>query len=330
MTVPINWGIISTGDIAKSFAKALKLLPDARLQAVASRNQQTADIFGDKFDVPTRHSSYQALADDPDVDVVYVATPHALHKDNSIMCMKAGKAVLCEKALTINAREAEEMIRVAREQGVFLMEAMITRHLPAIKAIRRWIEDGEIGDVRMVTASRCAHGTFDNNTRHMKRELGGGSLLDVGVYVISFASMVFGRSPVNKTGYAHIGEAGTDEQGGILLTYENGAVAALTFALRTDGTNDAEIRGTEGRIYVNAPFPVATKARLTKPGHKDKAIKLPLTGNGLNYEAEEVMRCMRAGLLESPHMPLDESLDIMHIMDEIRRPWGLVYPNDDQ
>jgi predicted dehydrogenase len=271
---------------------------------------------------------YQALANDPDVDVIYVATPHSLHAENSILCLQSGKAVLCEKALTINAAEAERMIAVARENKVFLMEAMITRHLPASLAMLQWIRDGKIGSVRMVTASRCALGKFDNSTRHMKRALGGGSLLDVGVYVISFAAMVYGKPSLRAVGLAHVGVAGTDEQGGLLLEYDDGALAVLTFALRTDAANDAHILGTKGRIHVHAPFNVPRQITLHRPDADDVTLDLPIVGNGLNYEAEEVMRCLRAGLLESPRMPLQESLQIMRTMDEIRKPWGLTYPND--
>ena len=324
----IRWGILSTGDIAHSFAKDLKLLPDADLIAVGSRNQKTADAFGDQFSIPKRHASYDKLANDPDIDVIYIATPHTLHAENSILCMKAGKAVLCEKALTINAPEAEKMIEVAREQQVFLMEAMVTRHFPVTHAIQDWIKSGEIGEVRMVKATRCARGSFDNTTRHLNPILGGGSLLDVGVYVVSFSSMIYGKPPIRTVGYGHIGSSGSDEQGAALLEYENGALSVLIFALRTNAVNEAYILGTKGYIKIFPPFAVPTKAILNVEGKDEISVEIPINGNGLNYEAAEVMRCMREGKLESPRMPLDESLEIMRTLDQIRTPWPLKYKND--
>jgi predicted dehydrogenase len=324
----IRWGILSTGDIAHSFAKDLKLLPDADLVAVGSRNQQTADNFGDQFKIPKRYASYEELANDPDIDVIYIGTPHTLHAENSILCMKAGKAVLCEKALTINAREAEKLIQVARDQQVFLMEAMVTRHFPVIHAIQDWIKEGEIGEVRMVKATRCARGSFDNTTRHLNPLLGGGSLLDVGVYVVSFSSMIYGKPPIKTLGYGHIGSSGSDEQGAALLEYENGALSVLVFALRTNAVNEAYILGTKGYIKIFPPFAVPTKATLYVEGKDDISVEIPINGNGLNYETAEVMRCLREGKLESPLMPLDESLEIMRTLDQIRTPWPLKYAND--
>ncbi len=184
MSKKIKWGIISTGHISGRFAEALKILPEAELMAVASININTAKKFAVKYDIQKAYGSYQELADDPEIDVVYIGTPHIFHFDNSVMCMKNGKSVLCEKAFTINAHEAKEMARIAREENVFLMEAMIPRHVPLIKKVLKWIIDGKIGEVRMVKASRCARGDFDPKAHQMNPELGGGSLLDVGVYVI--------------------------------------------------------------------------------------------------------------------------------------------------
>jgi predicted dehydrogenase len=242
--------------------------------------------------------------------------------------MKAGKAVLCEKAFAITAREAEEMIRVAREQKVFLMEAMVTRHYPVIHTVCEWVKEGRIGEVRMVKATRCARGKFNDTTRHLNPALGGGSLLDVGVYVISFASMIYGKPPLKAVGYGHIGTSGSDEQGAALLEYENGALGILTFALRTDAVNEAYILGTKGRIKIYATFAVPDKATLTVDGQDEVTIELPVKGRGFHYEAAEVMKCLREGKLESPRMPLDESLEIMRTMDTIRAEWSLKYPND--
>lgn len=321
---------MSTGHISHRFAGALQLLPEAEIHAVASRTALSAEKFAKEFGIPKAYSSYSALAEDPEVDVVYIGTPHTFHLENSLMFMKAGKSVLCEKALTINGREAEEMIRVAREKNVFLMEAMVTRHVPLVKKIQEWIGDGKIGEVRMLKASLCARGEFNPSQRHLNPELGGGSLLDVGVYVISFASMIFQKAPEHMLGLGHIGEIGSDEQGAALLKYDQGEIADLSFALRTKAVNEAYVFGTEGYIKIDEVFTVPTKATLYNQNKVTEVIEEPIISRGLVNEAEEVMRCMKLGLKESPRMPLDESLQIMQILDKIRAPWELKYSNDIQ
>ena len=325
----VRWGIISTGYISGKFAEALKILPNAELSAVASRSQGPANEFAKKHGVAKAYASYEELAADPDIDVVYIGTPHTFHLDNSVLCMKHGKSVLCEKALTINAQEAIEMVRVAREENVFLMEAMITRHVPLVKKTMSWIKAGRIGDVRMIKASRCARGTFSDNARQLNPALGGGSLLDVGVYVISFAQQVLGKTPIESVGLCHIGEIGSDEQGIAILKYDKGEIADLSFALRTEAVNEAYIFGTKGYIKIHEVFAVPNKASLFIDRKEIETIDEPIIGNALNYEAEEVMRCMKEGLNESPFMPLDESIEIMRIMDAIRKPWDLKYSNDE-
>lgn len=324
----VRWGILSTGHISGKFAEALQRLPGAELCAVASRDPERASSFAREHGIPRAHASYAELAQDPGVDVVYVGTPHTFHRENSLLCMRAGKAVLCEKAFAINAREAEEMIRVAREEDVFLMEALVTRHIPLVKKFLEWIREGRIGEVRMVKASFCKRGSFSSRQRHLNPALGGGSLLDLGIYVISFASMIFGRPPEKVTGFGHLGTLGSDEQGAALLQYDRGEIADLSFALRTNAVNEAYILGTEGHIKVDELFSLPRKASLVIDGKAEEVIEDASTGDGLAFEALEVMRCLKAGLRESPFMPLEESLQIMRIMDRIRAPWGLTYAND--
>jgi len=326
----IKWGIISTGHISNKFANALKILPEAELIAVASRNIKKATKFANKHHIPKAYASYEELAEDTDIDVVYIGTPHTFHLENSVLCMRKGKAVLCEKALTINAEEAREMVRIAREENVFLMEAMIPRHVPLMKKVVRWVRDGKIGEVRMLKASRCARGIFPEGARQLNPDLGGGSLLDVGVYVISFASMIFNKPPVEVVGLSHIGDWGSDEQGVAILKYDQGEIADLSFALRTNAVDEAYILGTKGYIKIDDLFAVPTRATLVIDQKKVEVMEEPVIGNALNYEAEEVMRCLKAGLKESPFMPLDESIQIMEIMDTIRKPWDLIYPNDNK
>ena len=308
----------------------MAILPDAELSAVASRTQESASKFAEKYKIPNAYANYQELADNPDIDAVYIGTPHTFHLENSIMCMRKGKSVLCEKALTINADEAKEMVRVAREENVFLMEAMIPRHIPLLKKVLGWIKGGQIGEVRMVKASRCARGEFSPNERHLNPKLGGGSLLDVGVYVISFAQQIFGKAPIESIGLSHIGEIGSDEQGAAILKYDKGEIADLSFALRTNAVDEAYILGTNGYIKVHDLFAVPTKASLFINNEEIEVLEEPIIGNALNYEAEEMMRCIKQDLKESPHMTLEDSIQIMEIMDKIREPWNLVYSNDNK
>jgi predicted dehydrogenase len=358
MAEKIRWGILSTGSIAHSFARGLEVLPDAELVAVGSRTQSSADDFGRTFDVPHRHGSYEDLAHDPDVDVIYVATPHVFHKENTLLCLNAGKAVLCEKPFTLNAGEAREVIDVARERGLFLMEAMWTRFLPAMVQVRQWLEEGAIGEVRMIAADFGFRAEFDPESRLFAPELGGGALLDVGIYPVSLTSMILGQ-PNQVASLANLGETGVDEQSAFILGYPGGELALLSAAVRTQTPTEATIMGTEGQIRVHPPAFKPEWVTLVKPGFaqsvreaapawlvgagqalgldrfwhrvaepKGQSLHFPLEGNGYNYEAVEVMRCLREGRLESEVIPLDESLAIMETLDRIRATWGLVYPGE--
>lgn len=266
-----------------------------------------------------------ALANDPDIDAIYVATPHPMHAENSILCLEAGKAVLCEKPFAINARQAAEVIRVARAKKVFLMEAMWTRFLPIIVKVREWIRQGAIGEPRMVSADFGFRAGVNPEGRLFNPHLGGGGLLDVGIYTVSFAAMVFGPHPDRVTSMATLGETGVDEQAAIILGYPGGELALLSTAIRTSTLHEARVIGTDGTILLHPAFWKGERATL-KAGGKEETVELPLTGNGYNYEAAEVGRCLRAGELESPTIPLDETLAIMQILDQIRAQWNLKYP----
>ena len=326
-TEKIRWGILGTGNIAHQFARGLTVVDDAELIAVGSRSKESADRFGDEFRVPHRHSSYEALANDPEVDAIYVSTPHPFHKANTILCLEGGKAVLCEKPFALNAAEAEEMIALARRKGLFLMEAMWTRFTPVMVKIRELLAEGAIGEVRMITADFGFRANFDPESRAFKLALGGGALLDVGVYPISLASMILGE-PSKIASTAHLGETGADEQNAVLFTYPEGQIAILASATRTRTPWEAVIMGTDGMIHIPADWWKPQRFTLKVNGKADEAFDLPFTGNGYNYEAMEVGRCLRAGNTESPIMTLDESRSIMQVMDRIRAQWGLVYPTE--
>lgn len=322
----IRWGILSTGSIARTLATALKTLDEAEIVAVGSRNLASAEEFGQKFDIPRRYGSYEELANDPEIDVIYVATPHPAHKDNTLLCLKAGKAVLCEKPFTINAGEAAEMIDYAREHKLFLMEAMWTRYLPLMVRLREMLAAKVVGDVRIVQADFSFSAPFNPHSRLFDLELGGGALLDAGIYPVSMASMILGK-PSKVTSLTHLGETGADEQTGMVFSYEEGKLAVLITSTRTAGPQDLIIRGTEGYIKISG-WLRASKMTIVRPGQEDEVIELPVEGNGYTYEALEVMRCLKEGLTESPVMPLDETLELMRTLDAVRAPWGLKYPGE--
>jgi predicted dehydrogenase len=325
MAETLRWGILGTGAIARKFAEGLASADGAQLTAVGSRSQDSAEDFAGRFSVPHRHGSYAALAGDEAVDVIYVATPHCAHKDNTLLCLSAGKAVLCEKPFAINAAEAREMIGAARREGLLLMEAMWTRFLPAMVRLRELLAAGAIGEVRMVQADFGFRTAWRPEGRLLNPHLGGGALLDVGVYTVSLASMILGP-PARIAGVAHLGETGVDEQAGIVLLHDGGQIAVLSTAVRTSTPREATILGTEGYIRIHSPWFRPGRMTLSTGRRKDKLLKLPFKGNGYSYEAEEVMNCLRAGRTESDLMGLDETLSIMETMDEIRAQWGLKYP----
>ena len=327
MSKKIRWGILGPGTIAYKFATGLKAIPDAEITAVGSRALQRADTFADTFDVPHRHGNYVELANNSEVDVVYVATPHPFHKECAMLCLEAGKAVLCEKPLTVDAEQAEEMIACARVSKQFLMEAMWTRFIPVMVKVQEFLVDGVIGEPRMLTADfgNCVVLSIENlESRLFTPELAGGALLDIGIYTVSLASMVFG-TPAKITSLAHIGETGVDEQAAILLGYDSGAIASLSCAITTRTSHEARIFGTKGSIHI-PNFSRATTAMLEVIGKDPVNIEIPFSENGYEYQAIEVINCLRAGKLESDVMPLDESLSVMKTMDTVRGQWGLVYP----
>lgn len=327
MATKTRWGILSTGNIAKAFAKGLAAVEDAELVAVGSRSQEKADQFGNEFKVPHRHASYEALASDKDVDVIYVATPHTLHMEDTLLCLKHGKAVLCEKPFAINTAQARKMIAFARKKKIFLMEAMWTHYFPAMAKVRELIASGAIGEVRLMRADFCFRSGLNPEGRLFNPHLGGGALLDVGVYTIALAHMVFGRDPERTMGMTHLGETRVDEQSAMILGYKGGAMAVLTCAVRTTTPHEAIVYGTDGWIKIPALFWQPDKIVLSKGG-KEEEITFPRLGNGYSYEAVEVGRCLREGKLESDTMPHAKTLSIMKTMDALRKQWKLKYPGE--
>jgi predicted dehydrogenase len=322
---PIRWGILATGWIAELFATDLTLVPDAALVAVGSRTQASAEAFGDRFDVPRRHGSYQGLIEDPDVDVIYVATPHPGHFAPTLAAIEAGKAVLLEKPFTMDAEQASILIDAAQAHGTFLLEAMWTRWLPHIVRVREILAAGTLGDIVSVTAEHGQWFAHDPSHRIFAPELGGGALLDLGIYPVSFASMVLG-TPSRVTAVSDPAFTGVDAQTSIILQYPTGAHAVLSTTSYAATANAAGINGTLARIEIEPTFYVPTGFRVVaRNGEVLERFESPAAGRGMQYQAAEVGRCLRAGLLESPGLPLAETLSIMRTMDEIRRQIGLTY-----
>jgi predicted dehydrogenase len=320
----IHWGILGPGSISTKFAQGLEAVPDARISAVGSRDLDRAKAFADNFNAPNAYGSYEALVADPDVDVIYIGTPHSFHKDHTLLCLNAGKHVLCEKPFAINAAEAQEMVTFARKKKLFLMEAMWSRYLPTLVKVRELIADGAIGDLRMVQADFGFRAGVNPEGRLFKPALGGGALLDVGIYPLSLAHMVLG-TPDRITSMAELGSTGVDEQTAFILGYDSGPMAVLSTAIRTNTPQEAAFIGTSGWIKIHSPWWISDTLILKTDGG-EQMISCPLVGNGYNYEAVEAGNCIQAGKLESDIMPLDETLALIKIMDQIRAQIGLKYP----
>ena len=327
MNAPIRWGILGTGKIARQFAAGLTHLPDAKLMAVGSRTAESANAFGAQFEVSHRHVGYEALVSDPDVDAIYVATPHSCHQQNTLLALTTGKAVLCEKPFTINAREAEQAIAFARSKKLFLMEAMWTRCFPLMAKLRELLAAKAIGEVRMLTADFGFRAEYHEEERLFNPAAGGGALLDVGIYPVSLASMIFGP-PTRIVSHAQLGKTGVDEAAAIILSHAQGQLAVLSTAIRLETVQEAIIMGTTGRIRIHSPWWRPAALTISRESQSDEIMEFPFAGNGYQLEAAEVMRCLRAGELESRVMPLDETLSIMRTLDALRAQWGLRYPMD--
>jgi predicted dehydrogenase len=313
---PTRWGLIGTGLIADWFAKDLTVTDAGRAVAVGSRSQQAADRFADKFGIPNRHASYEALVSDPDVDVVYVATPHPMHHANTLLALDAGKPVLVEKAFTMTAAEARELVASARSKGLFLMEAMWTRFLPHIAEVNRLVAEGALGEIVTVTADHGQWFVKDPAFRLFAPELGGGAVLDLGVYPVSFASMVLGK-PERIVSMITPAFTGVDAQTSMIFGYASGAQAYLNCTSYARTPTTAVISGTEARIEIDGFFYAPTPFALVSRDGASTRFDVPYEGKGLHYEADEVARCLRAGLLESPLMPLDETVEIMETMETV-------------
>ncbi len=322
----IRWGILGAGRIAGSFADAVSQHTRAQLVAVGSRNRDRAERFATAHGIPTTHLGYEALVEDPHVDVIYVATPHSEHLEHALLAIRAGKHVLVEKAFTRNAAEAEQVFAAAREAGVFVMEAMWTRFLPHVSALHQVVDAGEIGEIVNVSADHGQLMAFDPTSRLFDPALAGGALLDLGVYPVSFAQDLLG-APDSVTATGTLAETGVDGQVSIVLSYGARTQATLSTTLWARTPTVALVSGTEGYIEVAGPFYRPTSFRVTRLDGRVWTFDQPST-SGMQYEAAEVARRVAAGDVESPRMSWQGTLEVMRTLDEVRRQVAVVYPGE--
>jgi predicted dehydrogenase len=313
--------------VAHLFARGLLELRGSSLVAVGSRDLARAQTFAAEFGVERAWGSYRELAEDPGVDIVYVATPHSLHEEHTILCLEAGKHVLCEKPFALNAAQARRMIAVAQERQRALMEAVWTRFLPAFRELRDKVHDGVIGDVTLIEADFGFHATFDPQSRLFAPQLGGGALLDLGVYPINLAFMLCG-APTEIDSTTKLGQTGVDEQSAIRFRHENGAISRLSCSLRADTDCKARIVGTNGCITIPPPWWASSQFILEQRDTEPRIFDFANRGGGYTHQAEEFIEVIRSGKTESPIMPLAETLAIMETMDAIRNDWGQRYPGE--
>ncbi|MCP5537418.1 MAG: Gfo/Idh/MocA family oxidoreductase [Akkermansiaceae bacterium] len=325
----IRWGIVGTGNIAHKFALGLKLLDDSELVAVASRTMASAGRFGDEFGVKHRHTDIAALAANPEVDIVYIATPNTAHCANTLTALEGGKAVLCEKPFAMNAAEATSMIHAARAKGLFLMEAVWSFFFPAMEKVRSLIASGALGEIRLLQSNFCFRAAYNPDGRLFSPELGGGALLDVGIYNVALARMVYQRQPDQIRSMAHIGETGVDEQSSAIFGYEGGAMEMMTSSVRTGNPrHEAMILGTGGHIRIPHMFWQPDQIIVKVGDGPEQTLNFDRIGGGINYEAAAVAQCLRNGGLESAVIPLATTLDNIRTLDRCRAQWGLVYPSE--
>lgn len=331
MNKKIRWGILGAGRIAQKFASDLKLVEDAEVFAIASRGQSNAAIFADLYPAALQYDNYEDLVQNPEVDIIYIATPHGLHYEHTLLCIQHGKAVLCEKAFALNVRQAREMISTARARKVFLMEALWSKFIPSWQKMMEMIANGKLGEIKNVLINFGFIPQEPVADRVFNPSLGGGTLLDIGVYNIFYALSVLGR-PDHIEASMTPAATGVDEQCAVLFRYKNGAMAQLFSSYSTHLATEADISGSKGRIRLTHRFYTPDATLEFYPGRADTKTTIPVQpteGWGYHYEARHAGECLRKGLTESSVMTHADTLVLMETMDEIRRRAGLRYPADE-
>ncbi len=319
-----NWGLIGPGRIAHNFACALKVVKHAKLYAVASRDRQRASDFSAQYNGEKSYGDYQQLLADPNIDAIYIGTPHRFHYEQIKLGLNAGKAVLCEKPLTVNATQAAELIDLAKQKQVFLMEAVWTRFLPIYDEVSRWLNQNLIGDLHSIQSSFGFKIEKNDNDRLYNPRLAGGSLLDMGVYNVNISQWVFKQNPINLSSTATIADTGVDEHCAVNLMYADKRYSQFTSSFLAKHNNDLSIYGSKGKIIIHDMFWCAQSASLITE-EDNKTINIPFRASGFEYEIEAAIEAIKNGELEHKIMPLNDTLANMKVMDEIRRIIGLEY-----
>ena len=319
-----RWGILGPGRIAHKFAQDLMTVPDAQLYAVASTDQDRASAFAQQYGAPHAFGTYEQLLTLPDLDVVYVATPHVKHYENVQMLLNAGIAVLGEKPFAMNGDQVRKMVELARNKRVFLMEALWSRFMPVLQRAKQLVDEGAIGTVTGVRADFGFAADFTPEGRLFNKALGGGALLDIGIYPL-FWSYLFLGMPETVKATAVFGQTGVDEQCGMVMTYPNGELAVLDSTLRARTPCEAFVYGTKGMIRVQSRWHETEGLILERDGQEPEQIDLPRTTFGYDYEAVHVMQCLNDGLTESTTWSLDDSVNLMTLLDTVRAEAGIVY-----
>lgn len=325
MNEKVRWGIIGLGNIAHQFATELALVEGAELKAVASRSLEKAQKFGKKYNCNKAYDSYDALMNDDEIDIIYIATPHDSHAELTIKCLKNNKHVLCEKPIALKYNDALHMVLASRENNKFFMEAFWTRFNPSVQEVFHKVKKGEIGQVKYINADFVFVVNRLENNRMTDTNLGGGSLLDIGVYPLFLAYLMLGI-PNEILAKSNFHQTGADLQTSIILHYDN-AQAILHSSFLSSSNMKATISGTQGRINLNSQWFMTESYTLVKNNKKVK-YKLPTKGNGYTYEIEECHKCIKQHKIESDLWSHQNSLDLIKIVDEIRSQIGLVFPSD--
>lgn len=321
----IRWGILGPGRIAHSFAEAMKYVEGGVIHAIAGRNLQTTTSFAEQYGISKTCQSFEELLSDPDIDIIYISTPHNMHYKHIKLCLMAGKAVLCEKPLTVNAKQSKELFDLAREKKLFLMEAVWTRFLPVYQDVRNWLDNGLIGDVKLMTSTFGFRAPFNPQDRLFNPDLAGGALLDIGVYTLSVSQWVKRKHSSSFHVGAQMSPTGVDAMTSITLKYDDHSISQMTVSFLVDASNEFMIYGDKGSICIKSPFWSATQAVLICDTQTEKADR-PFISTGFEYEIQEAQDCFSKGLLESSEIPWSDTLATMETMDSIRSDINLTYP----
>jgi predicted dehydrogenase len=325
MNRPTHWAILGPGKIAHKFADAFRSVPEAKLYAIASREEARGKEFAGKFQVPKIHSTYDALVADPGVDIIYIATPHPFHYTQTLLCLNHKKAVLCEKPLTMNFRNASEMVSLARSKDTFLMEGMWSRFFPATIKTVELVRAGAIGEIKFLRADFGFVAPYDPDGRVFNLQLGGGAQLDVGVYPMFLALLLLGK-PERIQALAQRALTGADETTSVQFYFRNGSIAHILSSVVADTAKQAEIIGTLGTIVMHTPWHKSQTITIKKNTGESETIDLPYPGLGFEFQLAHATACMQNGLRESSLMPHELSLWMAEAADEILRQCGIVYP----